>query len=185
MADEAAGQPREKTFQLALCAADTEALQRAGPRVLVTCCVGADRWPAAQGVLETREPAVLEQGLQRMARRVAETTAMPGEVSVTLHCVPERDSLDAAVAWSRRIAALLQQRVDYDRASAWISTLGGAYSALGSSGPTAIVTVKQAARKAEELAVEQMRLAVAQGNRGMVARCLLHVALSAMQQGTF
>jgi hypothetical protein len=62
--------------------------------------------------------------------------------------------------------------------SLWISTLGGAYSALGDA------SLERAA-EAERLAIRQYRVARALGDPGLAARCQLFVAWSWMQRGDY
>lgn len=152
----------------------------------------------AEGQIDTRGGTTCAADLCALARRLAALHRMQTDcrsarsngwaVSVRLYgFVAPAAALAPAVAWSRRLLPLVSQLLLFRQTSLWISTLGGAYSALASSGVDAGRAVPlnqcQAAQRAESLAWQQCRLALAIGDKSLVARCIVFVAISAMQQG--
>jgi hypothetical protein len=84
----------------------------------------------------------------------------------------------AVMAAARAFDRVLARAMALTQLSLWLTTIGGAYSALGMQSVTA-------ACSAERNAWHQVAVARAIGDRSLEARCLLHVAFSALQQGFF
>ena len=87
-------------------------------------------------------------------------------------------SMGGAVQWSDITMAALQRHIRLGTISLWISTLGGAYSALGDHSPLH-------AAEAELLAIKQYRVAIALGDPSLAGRCKLFVAWSYSQRGAY
>ncbi|KAF0290896.1 uncharacterized protein FJT64_010928 [Amphibalanus amphitrite] len=82
------------------------------------------------------------------------------------------------LAWSRRVQLLLWERRELDHMMSWLSTLGGAFSALGDY-------FAECAEMAGRISVKQLELALRLGDPLTEARCKLYAALSLMQRGRF
>ncbi|XP_001601679.2 uncharacterized protein LOC100117440 [Nasonia vitripennis] len=78
--------------------------------------------------------------------------------------------------WNERITQMVMERHEIDHAMSWLSTLGGAFSALGDQ-------FNHCAQVAGKISVQQFRLSVRLGDPQLVARCKLYAALSLLQQG--
>ncbi|XP_014675404.1 PREDICTED: uncharacterized protein F58A4.6-like isoform X2 [Priapulus caudatus] len=70
---------------------------------------------------------------------------------------------------------MVQKKRSLDETMAWLSTLGGAYSALGDY-------YKACAVIAGQLSMRQLRIAVEMGDDVTCARCMVYLAISCMQQ---
>ncbi|XP_033208020.1 uncharacterized protein F58A4.6 isoform X2 [Belonocnema kinseyi] len=79
-------------------------------------------------------------------------------------------------AWSERITRLATEKREIDHAMSWLSTLGGAFSALGEEIP-------YCAEVAGKISVKQFKLAYRLGDPLLEARCKLYAALSLIQRG--
>jgi len=82
--------------------------------------------------------------------------------------------LDAA--FGRRVLRLLHDRLDLEIAMAWLSTLGGGFSALGDY-------YSAAAEKAQKISVAQMKLARDMGDPIVAAKAWVWFSLSLLQKG--
>ncbi|KAI0208784.1 hypothetical protein LSAT2_006499 [Lamellibrachia satsuma] len=78
--------------------------------------------------------------------------------------------------WCDRMQCLVTKRMMLGDALNWLSTLGGAYSALGDY-------YQHHAVHAGEISMSQLRLAMEVGDEPTVIRCHLYFALSLMQRG--
>lgn len=78
--------------------------------------------------------------------------------------------------WNERMTTLATERRELECAMYWLSTLGGAFSALGDE-------FQHCAVMAGRISVGQLWLALRLGDALTVARCKLFLALSLMQQG--
>jgi len=87
---------------------------------------------------------------------------------------PSALPLDAA--FSRRVLRLLHARLDLEVAMAWLSTLGGGFSALGDY-------YNFAAEKAQKISVAQMKLAQDMGDPIIAAKSWLWFSLALIQKG--
>jgi len=82
--------------------------------------------------------------------------------------------LDAA--FSRRVLRLLHARLDLEIAMAWLSTLGGGFSALGDYYGAAV-------DKAQKISLAQMQLAKDMGDPIVLAKSWLWFSLALIQKG--
>nr|XP_012232880.1 PREDICTED: uncharacterized protein F58A4.6 isoform X2 [Linepithema humile] len=89
---------------------------------------------------------------------------------------PRKQFLD--YKWSERLMQMVLERQEADHAMSWLSTLGGAFSALGEE-------FEHCAKMAGKISVRQFELALRLDNPLLVARCRLYSALSLIQRGCF
>ncbi|CAK9796503.1 Uncharacterized protein F58A4.6 [Anthophora plagiata] len=89
---------------------------------------------------------------------------------------PKKQFLD--YKWNERVAQIIMERRETDHAMCWLSTLGGAFSALGEE-------FRHCAEMAGKISIKQFQLAVNLGDPLLVARCKLYAALSLIQQDKF
>ncbi|XP_012523792.1 uncharacterized protein F58A4.6 [Monomorium pharaonis] len=89
---------------------------------------------------------------------------------------PRRQFLDHK--WSEKLMQMVVERQEADHAMSWLSTLGGAFSALGEE-------FEHCATMAGKISVKQFELAMRLNNPLLVARCRLYAALSLIQRGHF
>ncbi|XP_035720808.1 uncharacterized protein LOC118441034 isoform X1 [Vespa mandarinia] len=89
---------------------------------------------------------------------------------------PKKQFLD--YKWNERITKIILETRELDYAMSWLSTLGGAFSALGEE-------FQHCAQMAGKISIKQFQLALHLGNPLLVARCKLYAALSLIQQGYF
>ncbi|KAJ4448967.1 hypothetical protein ANN_00359 [Periplaneta americana] len=100
-----------------------------------------------------------------------------GIVRVNIKLVhPRKNIID--FAWNERVERLAIERRELDNAMSWLSTLGGAFSALGEE-------FKHCAEIAGRISVQQFTIAMRLGDPNTVARCKLYLALSLVQRGYF
>ncbi|XP_066603463.1 uncharacterized protein F58A4.6 [Prorops nasuta] len=78
--------------------------------------------------------------------------------------------------WNEKIMHMVLEQREVQYAMSWLSTLGGAFSALGEE-------FTGCAKMAGKISVAQFQLALRLGNPLLVARCNLYTALSLIQQG--
>lgn len=89
---------------------------------------------------------------------------------------PKKQFLD--YRWSEKLMQMVIERQEADHAMSWLSTLGGAFSALGEE-------FEHCAKMAGKISVKQFELAMRLDNPLLVARCELYAALSFIQRGYF
>ncbi|XP_014480064.1 PREDICTED: uncharacterized protein LOC106747226 [Dinoponera quadriceps] len=89
---------------------------------------------------------------------------------------PRRQFLD--YKWNDKLMQMVLERQEADHAMSWLSTLGGAFSALGEE-------FEHCAEMAGKISTRQFELALRLGNPLLVARCKLYSALSLIQRGHF
>ncbi|CAK1541797.1 unnamed protein product [Leptosia nina] len=87
---------------------------------------------------------------------------------------PDKELID--YAWNERILYLVMSRAEIENAFAWLSTLGGAYSALGDY-------FEHCAEKAGRISVRQYKLSRMLGDDSLAARSKLYSALAISQKG--
>ncbi|KAJ9576170.1 hypothetical protein L9F63_006992, partial [Diploptera punctata] len=87
---------------------------------------------------------------------------------------PHKEIID--YAWGKRMERLELERRELDLAMSWLSTLGGAFSALGEE-------FQHCAEIAGRISVHQFSIALRLGDPLTVARCKLYFALSLIQRG--
>lgn len=73
---------------------------------------------------------------------------------------------------------MVREKCELDNALSWLSTLGGAFSALGDH-------FEKCALIAGKISVDQLRLALQLGDPTIAARCRLYYSLSLIQQQKF
>lgn len=81
-------------------------------------------------------------------------------------------------SWEDKIGHLVAEHAEVENAMAWLSTLGGAYSALGDSNT-------KFAEAARHISLQQLRLALRIGDPLTVCRCHIYIAMSLLQRGHF
>ncbi|XP_023019381.1 uncharacterized protein F58A4.6 [Leptinotarsa decemlineata] len=77
--------------------------------------------------------------------------------------------------WNERIYQMVREKCELDNALSWLSTLGGAFSALGDYFPNC-------AHTAGKISFHQLYLALRLGDPNIVSRCQLYFSLSLIQQ---
>ncbi|XP_075983888.1 uncharacterized protein F58A4.6 [Anticarsia gemmatalis] len=87
---------------------------------------------------------------------------------------PDTEIID--YAWNERILRLVWTRVEIENAFSWLSTLGGAYSALGDY-------FEHCAEEAGRISIRQYKLSQMLGDDSLAARSRLYSALSQAQKG--
>ncbi|EZA60369.1 hypothetical protein DMN91_011294 [Ooceraea biroi] len=90
--------------------------------------------------------------------------------------MPKKQFLDPK--WSERLMHIILERKEADEAMCWLSTMGGAFSALGED-------FEHCAIMAGKISKKQFELALILDNPILVARCNLYCALSLIQRGHF
>ncbi|KAL6441363.1 hypothetical protein ACFW04_003534 [Cataglyphis niger] len=90
--------------------------------------------------------------------------------------MPKKQFLD--YKWNKRLMQMVLEKQEADCAMSWLSTLGGAFSALGEE-------FEHCAKMAGKISVRQFELALRLDNPLLVARCRLYSALSLIQRGCF
>ncbi|XP_071510717.1 uncharacterized protein F58A4.6-like [Diadema antillarum] len=85
-------------------------------------------------------------------------------------------SVEPDIRWSKRMLPLWLVRMTMDDAFSWLSTLGGAFSALGDD-------FQHFADKAGNVSLHQMKLAFQMGDPILQARCKVYIAQSLLQKG--
>lgn len=102
------------------------------------------------------------------------------KVSRILICVhiihPKKEMIDYKGNKMFEISCI--ERRELDNAMAWLSTLGGAFSALGDS-------IENCATVAGKISVRQLQIAYRLGDPYLAARCKLYMALSLIQKHSF
>ncbi|RXG67980.1 hypothetical protein Avbf_01482 [Armadillidium vulgare] len=81
-------------------------------------------------------------------------------------------------SWEYRCSYLLQERSHLDSVMSWLSTLGGAFSALGDFDPAF-------AERASVTSYKQMLIACHLGDLNLIARCWLYCSLALIQKKKF
>lgn len=89
---------------------------------------------------------------------------------------PKKEIID--YSWNERTIYLAWERVELDHALSWLSTLGGAFSALGDY-------FENCALMAGKISFHQMKLAMRLGDPTVASRCRLYFSLSLIQQGHY
>lgn len=73
---------------------------------------------------------------------------------------------------------LIWEQLESDHMMSWLSTLGGAFSALGDY-------FEDRANIAGKISVKQMELAFRLGDPGLISRCLLYFSIALIQKHKF
>ncbi|GJQ78150.1 hypothetical protein Trydic_g2482 [Trypoxylus dichotomus] len=80
--------------------------------------------------------------------------------------------------WNERISYLIRERCEVEHALSWLSTLGGAFSALGDY-------FENFALVAGKISYHQLVLAIRMGDPTIASRCKLYFSLSLIQRRKF
>ncbi|GBM18227.1 hypothetical protein AVEN_38999-1 [Araneus ventricosus] len=96
-------------------------------------------------------------------------------VSVYLK-LPNKSIIDHK--WNKRLEILVHEKCELENAMAWLSTLGGAFSALGDY-------FEDCAEKAGLISVQQFRLALRLGDPLTICRCKIYLTMSLLQRGYY
>ncbi|EAT40215.1 AAEL008038-PB [Aedes aegypti] len=89
---------------------------------------------------------------------------------------PLKEPID--YAWGEQANQMMWERIELDELMSWLSTLGGAFSALGDY---KLACADTAAR----ISVQQMKLAIRLGEPSVIARCWLYMAIALIQKYEF
>lgn len=76
------------------------------------------------------------------------------------------------------VRVLIWEQLEIDHMMSWLSTLGGAFSALGDY-------FENSADIAGKISIQQMKLAFRLGDPGIIVRCLLYWSISLIQKHQF
>uniref|UniRef100_A0A023G860 Uncharacterized protein n=1 Tax=Amblyomma triste TaxID=251400 RepID=A0A023G860_AMBTT len=98
------------------------------------------------------------------------------EVTVVVKLVPSKPVID--MTWEAKVGHLVLQQLELENTMAWLSTLGGAFSALGDYD-------FRFAEAACQVSVKQLKLALLIGDPVTVCRCHIYLAMSLLQRGYF
>ncbi|KAJ8913740.1 hypothetical protein NQ315_007457 [Exocentrus adspersus] len=99
-----------------------------------------------------------------------------GNCSIALTVVLNQTKYDLIdYNWNERVFVLVRERCELEHALSWLSTLGGAFSALGDYFPNC-------ADIAGKISINQLRLALRLGDPSIAARCRLYLSLSLIQK---
>jgi len=109
-------------------------------------------------------------------QRTLHTTPTQGAPALLRLVMRTKYQPSVHLSWYRRILRLINEFIHLYEAMAWLSTLGGAYSAMGDYG-------EQYAEVAKKISMKQLRLAMTSGDLTHVSRCWIFIAMSAMQHG--
>uniref|UniRef100_A0A182R4L6 Uncharacterized protein n=1 Tax=Anopheles funestus TaxID=62324 RepID=A0A182R4L6_ANOFN len=97
--------------------------------------------------------------------------------TLIIKCIPPaKEHLD--YHWGERAVHMIWELIELTELMAWLSTLGGAFSALGNYQPACADT-------AGKISLHQMKLAFRLGDPSLVARCQLYLAISLIQRAEF
>ncbi|KAG1673493.1 hypothetical protein GQR58_015576 [Nymphon striatum] len=80
--------------------------------------------------------------------------------------------------WNRIISYQLWSKIELENAMSWLSTLGGAFSALGNQEISF-------AKNAAEISMKQYKIAISLGNPILVSKCKIYMAMSMIQKGFY
>ncbi|XP_022254517.1 uncharacterized protein LOC106470204 isoform X2 [Limulus polyphemus] len=87
---------------------------------------------------------------------------------------PQKQLLDKI--WNHKIQVLVTEQATMENAMAWLSTLGGAYSALGDQ-------FQRCAIEAGRISMQQLKVALRLGEPLLICRCRIFIAMSLLQLG--
>ncbi|XP_058059962.1 uncharacterized protein F58A4.6 [Anopheles bellator] len=109
--------------------------------------------------------------------RLRVANALVSQALVVIKLVPpKKQHLD--YHWGERAVRMLWEINELNEMMAWLSTLGGAFSALGDYQLACADTAGQ-------ISIHQMKLAFRLGDPSLVARCRLYLAISLIQKYDF
>lgn len=98
------------------------------------------------------------------------------EVILVVKLVSSKPVID--MSWEAKVGHLVLQQLELENTMAWLSTLGGAFSALGDYD-------FRFAEAACQVSVKQLKLALHIGDPVTVCRCHIYLAMSLLQRGYF
>ncbi|KAM7310375.1 hypothetical protein ISCGN_007283 [Ixodes scapularis] len=181
----------ERTLRLAPVATNSDVNSaESGPETpLAWPVVRNSAWPAGTRLVDERLfwSTIIElsrshnyrrlcfQAVQRRCRR-EHCLGGPLHLSFRMQLVPWNAVMDKS--WDVKLGYLVAEQVELENAMAWLSTLGGAYSALGDN------NVKFA-EAASQVSVQQLKLALRIGDPATLCRCRIYIAMSLLQRGYF
>lgn len=113
---------------------------------------------------------------QKCRRTKRTRKSHPVTVSVVVRLVPWKPVMDRS--WEAKIGRLVVEQLELENTMAWLSTLGGAFSALGDY-------CSRFAEAAGQVSVKQLKLALRIGDPVTVCRCHVYLAMSLLQRGYF
>ncbi|XP_023309555.2 uncharacterized protein F58A4.6 [Lucilia cuprina] len=87
---------------------------------------------------------------------------------------PERDIIDWK--WNRMLAVILWEKIEIEYLMSWLSTLGGAFSALGEQ-------FSKCAEMAGKISQKQLMIGIKLGDPFLQSRCKLFYSISLIQTG--
>ncbi|XP_053693946.1 uncharacterized protein F58A4.6 [Sabethes cyaneus] len=99
----------------------------------------------------------------------------PNCLVIKLHS-PGKQPLD--YKWGERANRMIWERIETDEMMSWLSTLGGAFSALGDY-------KLDCANIAGRISIQQMKFAMRVGEPSLIARCKLYLAIAMIQRYNF
>ncbi|XP_054714996.1 uncharacterized protein LOC129224545 [Uloborus diversus] len=98
-------------------------------------------------------------------------------ISITVYLfIPNKNIVD--YKWNKKIEILANEKCELENAMVWLSTLGGAFSALGDS-------YLNCAEKAGDISIRQLHIALRLGDPLTVCRCKIYFAMSLLQRGYY
>ncbi|XP_017764224.1 PREDICTED: uncharacterized protein F58A4.6 [Eufriesea mexicana] len=131
---------------------------------------------SAYVTLLTNSQVYREAALKKLLQYVAYKSSnnLISEMILIKLQMPRKQFLD--YKWNERITQMVMERREVDHIMSWLSTLGGAFSALGEE-------FQHCAEMAGKISIKQFELALRLRDPLLVARCKLYTALSLIQQG--
>ncbi|XP_068623815.1 uncharacterized protein [Battus philenor] len=112
-----------------------------------------------------------------VVRNIYQTCQIPHYKTVFLKLILEPSDKEIIdYAWNDRLLYLIWLRVEIENAFSWLSTLGGAYSALGDY-------FEHCAEKAGKISWRQYKLSKLLGDEGLAERSRLYSAIAHAQKG--
>ncbi|XP_045122342.1 uncharacterized protein LOC123510917 isoform X2 [Portunus trituberculatus] len=122
---------------------------------------------------------VLEQWTCVWRKRFVKTSSINNRAGVVVH-VKVHNNLPHVLdyAWGERMSLCVVERQQLDIMMSWLSTLGGACSALGDH-------LVDFAERAGAISAKQLQIALRLGDPNMASRCRLYAAISLIQKCRF
>ncbi|XP_055326541.1 uncharacterized protein F58A4.6 [Sitodiplosis mosellana] len=114
--------------------------------------------------------------LNRFRRRIFNLLKELSSTTVLFYVIEPINGGLIDYAWCRRAFRITWEKVEIENLMSWLSTLGGAFSALGDS-------FEKCAEKAGRISEYQLKLASKSGDPSIIARCKLYYSISLIQKG--
>lgn len=118
----------------------------------------------------------LQRAFEGSTERNDRRSDVPVRFQMKICLVPWDAIMDKS--WEQKIGQLIAQQVELENAMAWLSTLGGAFSALGDYD-------EKFAEAASKVSLKQLKLAMHIGDPATLCRCHIYIAMSLLQRGYF